>query len=124
MREEQPSASISEPTTTHRNVMSRDMRPLSLSFPTKIAPDGLPSRANQTLFPWRGYEPKNFISGPYGPRKPKGWPDILDGHPNEGQAHEQLRRRYASIGWASIHGRAPARLTLDKIPTNGIPGFP
>ena len=123
MREEQPSTSISEPATTHHRVTSWDTRPRSLSFPTKITPDGSPSRADQTLFPRRGYGPENFFSGPYGPRKPKGRPDSLDGHPNEGQAHERLRRRYASIDRASIHGRAPARLTLDEIPVNGYQGF-
>ena len=68
--------------------------------------------------------PENLFSTPCGPRKPKGRPDSLDGHPNEGQAHRRLTPRYANISRASIHGRALARLTLDEIPTNGILGFP
>ena len=96
----------------------------SLSFPTKIVLDGSPSQADRTLFPQRGYGSENFSSGPYGPRKSKGRPDSLDGHPNEGRACERLRRRYTSISRASIRSRAPVGLTLDEIPANGIPGFP
>ena len=45
-----------------------DMRPQSLSFPTKVMPDISPSQADQDSFPAEGIRVKKHFSGPPGPR--------------------------------------------------------
>ena len=108
----------------HRCVTSQDTRPRSLSFPTKTMLDGSPSQVDRTLSPQRGYGSECFVSGPPGPGTSRDRPNSLDDRPNRGWAHKQPGPRYTSIGRAPIRSRALARLTLDKIPMNGTPGFP
>ena len=108
----------------HCRVTSRDTCPRSLSFPTKTALDGMVSQLDQTLSPQREYGTECFVSSPPGPRMSRDRPNGLDDQPNRGWAHKQPGPRYTSVSRASIQSRAPARLTLDKIPKNGTPGFP
>ena len=114
MREEQLPALISGPTTTHHHVTSQDMHPRSLSFPTKITSDGSPSQTNRTLFPQRGYRSKKLLLWRTWAQESKGQPNSLDGHPNEGWAHEWPELWHTSLKGASIRNQVPTGLTLDE----------
>ena len=100
------------------HVILRDMRPQSLSFPTKVAPDVLPSRADQDSFPAEGILVKKHFSGLPRPRSSRAGPIISTAVPRAAktQAHEPQGSLdpQSSLNWAD----------LGRIPTNRKPGFP
>ena len=122
MREEQPSAPVSEPTTTHCRVTSRDTRPRSLSFLTKIAPNGSPSPNRPGLFSHRGNTGQKAFFWPAWAPKSKGRPNSLDGRPNEGWAREWPKLRRTSLEGVSICKQISTGLTLDESPRTGYQG--
>ena len=113
MREEQPSASVSEPATIHHHAMSQDIRPRSLSFPTKIALGVSHSQEDQDSFPREEMRIKKLLLRPAWAQESKGRPNSLDSRPNEGWARERPELRCMSLKGASIHNRVPTELTLD-----------
>ena len=93
MREEQSLALVFEPATIHHRVTLRDMRPRSLSFPTKIAQYVSPSQADQDSFPTERIRVKKAFLQLAGAQEFKAWPNNFDDHPNEGWTRERPKLR-------------------------------